>query len=294
MNNDTAAQFRLDKRLVRGAFNRAAPHYEAVAVLQRTVEAHCLERLDLITVAPGVIVDLGCGPGAAGRSLLARYKRAQVLALDLAPAMLQLARRRRRWFSAQRFVCADAEALPLAADGVDLVFSSLALPWCNDLGQALAEAWRVLRPGGLLMFSSLGPDTLKELRHAWGQVDGRTHVNAFIDMHDVGDALVRSGFESPVLDVEHFRLTYSDIATLATDLRRSGSRNATAGRPARPIGKSAWAALAAAYEAFRVDGFLPASYEVVYAHAWKPLQVRRRAAEGEQTLTFHPVRRGLT
>lgn len=292
MSGDSGAEFRLDKRLVRLAFDRAAPDYETAAVLQRTVEAHCLQRLDLVRLSPQAILDLGCGPGGAGRALLKRYRGARVTGIDLAPGMLHVARRRRRWFSAQRFVCADAEALPLAAESVDLVFSSLTLQWCNDLGAALAEAWRVLRPGGLLMFTSLGPDTLKELRAAWRAVDGRTHVNAFIDMHDVGDALVRGGYENPVLDVERFCLTYPDVARLAADLKRIGAHNVTVGRRGQLTGRAAWAALRAAYEPFRVDGVLPASYEVVYAHAWKPLAARRRDPGAAQPLTFHPSRHG--
>ncbi len=291
MNDDSAAEFRLDQRLVRRAFDRAAADYETRAVLQRTVEAHCLARLDLVRIAPRVILDLGCGPGVAGRALRKRYRGARVMGIDLAPAMLRVARRRRGWFSGQRFVCADAQALPLAPGSVDLVFSNLTVQWCNDLGAVLAEAWRVLRPGGLCMFTSLGPDTLSELRAAWRAVDHQTHVHAFIDMHDVGDALVRGGFENPVLDVEHFCLTYPDVGRLAADLKNIGAGNVAAGRRGQLTGRVAWTALRAAYEAFRVDGTLPASYEVVYAHAWKPLAARRRDPDAAQSMTFHPPRR---
>lgn len=292
MTSDAGAEFHLDTRRVRRAFNRVAAGYETAAVLQRTVEANCLARLDMVRVSPQAILDLGCGPGGAGRALLKRYRGVQVTGVDFAPAMLIEARRRRRWFSAQRFVCADAQALPLAADSVDLAFSNLTVQWCNDPAAVLAEVWRVLRPGGLFMFTSLGPDTLKELRSAWRAVDGATHVSAFIDMHDLGDALGRSGFEQPVLDVERFCLTYPDVRALAADLKAIGARNATTGRLRQLTGKAAWSALQAAYEPFRSDGCLPATYEVVFAHAWKPLAPRRREPDAAQPLIFHASRRG--
>lgn len=290
--SDPAAEFRLDTRRVRRAFDRAADGYETGAVLQRTVEAHALSRLDLVRITPRAIVDLGCGPGVAGRALLRRYRGAQVVGVDSAPAMLRAARRARRWFSAQRFVCADAQALPLAPDSADLVFSNLTLQWCADPAAVFAEVHRVLRPGGLFLFTSLGPDTLRELRAAWRQVDGATHVHAFIDMHDVGDALGRSGFESPVLDVEHFCLTYPDVRALARDLKSIGAGNAAAGRGRGLRGRAAWSAMAAAYESFRNEGRLPATFEVVHAHAWKPLHARHRDPDGAQPLRFHPRRAG--
>ena len=278
---------------MRRAFDRAAAGYETRAVLQRTVEAHCLARLDLVRLAPQSILDLGCGPGVAGRALLKRYRGAQVTGVDFAPAMLREARRRRRWFSAQRFVCADAQALPLAADSVDLVFSNLTVQWCNDPAAVLAEAWRVLRPGGLFMFTSLGPDTLRELRAAWRAVDGATHVSAFIDMHDLGDALGRSGFEQPVLDVERFCLTYAGRARPGRGPEghrrqqrhgRSARAGSPAGRPGRP-----WKRLT---KPSRSEGRLPATYEVIYAHAWKPLVPRRHDPQAPRPLRFHPPRRG--
>jgi malonyl-CoA O-methyltransferase len=291
MNSDPGAEFRLDPRRVRRAFDRVAAGYETGAVLQRTVESHCLARLDLVRLTPQTILDLGCGPGVAGRALLKRYRGAQLTGVDFAPAMLRVARGRRRWFSAQRFVCADAQALPLAPDSVDLAFSNLTVQWCNDPAAVLAEVWRVLRPGGLFMFTSLGPDTLKELRSAWRAVDDATHVSAFIDMHDLGDALGRTGFEQPVLDVERFCLTYSDVRALAADLKAIGASNATAGRSRALSGRSAWSGMQAAYESFRADGRLPATYEVVYAHAWKPLASRRRDPDAARPVTFHPPRR---
>jgi malonyl-CoA O-methyltransferase len=161
--------------------------------------------------------------------------------------------------------------LPFAAGAVDMVWSNLALQWMNDTQQAFAEIHRVLAPGGLLMFSTFGPDTLKELRSAWQRVDRYTHVSRFVDMHDIGDLLVGCGFADPVMDMEPFTLTYDNVHALMRDLKAIGARNATTERPQGLAGKSRIIALAREYEALRRDGKLPATFEVVYGHAWKPL-----------------------
>jgi len=263
---------RVDKRRVAAAFSAAAPGYDARAVLQATVGERLLERLDLMRIEPLRILDAGAGTGPAARALERRYRRARVVALDLAAGMLAEARRgRRRFASRQSFVCADVEALPLGPQSIDLLFSNLTLQWCNDLDAAFTEFRRVLRPGGLLLFSSFGPDTLRELRAAWRSIDARPHVGEFIDMHDVGDALVRAGFSGPVLDVEHFTLTYADLRAVLDDIRAIGAGNAATERSRALTGKQHWQRFAAAYEEQRRDGRLPATYEVVYAHAWAPV-----------------------
>ncbi|GAB4349673.1 MAG: malonyl-ACP O-methyltransferase BioC [Immundisolibacter sp.] len=281
---------RLDRRLLRRACGRAARHYEAGAVLQKTVLAHCLQRLDLVRLTPRVVVDLGSGPGLAGRLLRKRYREARVYSIDFALDMVRSAQRRWWWWPRRDGICADAQALPLVDGSVDLVFSNLCLYLCEAPGLALREAWRALRPGGLFMFTSLGPDTLCELRAAWQGVDDHTHVIEFADMHDVGDALGRAGFENAVLDVERFCLTYTDLDGLLNDLRRGGVPNLTAGRRRGLTGRRAWAALRAAYEGLRVDGRLPATAEVVYAHAWKPLVTTQAPTDGARPLFFHPPR----
>ena len=167
-------------------------------------------------------------------------------------------------------VCADASRLPLAAGTIDLVWSNLTLQWINDASAAFAEFHRVLRVGGLVMFTTFGPDTLKELRAAFAGVDGATHVSRFIDMHDVGDMLVRAGFADPVMDMETITLTYADATTMMRELKAIGAHNATVGRPRGLTGRARWSRVLARLEAFRRDGRLPATYEVVYGHAWKP------------------------
>lgn len=176
-------------------------------------------------------------------------------------------------------VCGDVEHLPFQDQQVDLLVSNAVLQWSSDLARVFGEFLRVLKPGGLLMFTTFGPDTLKELRAAWSLVDGYSHVSPFVDMHDIGDLLVRSGFADPVMDAEWLTLTYPDADALMRDLKVLGAGNATAERPRGMTGKKRFDALRAAYEPYRRDGRLPATYEVVYGHAWAPAQRRGRNGE---------------
>jgi len=269
----TAGQYAIDKRRVRNNFHLAAGTYDQVAVLQREVADRMLERLDLITLKPQRILDLGSGTGYCSRALADYYPDAEIVAMDIAPAMVQQSRKRfsrfERWRKSRQFVCADAESLPFSAGSFDMIFSSLAVQWCQDLDKLFTEFYRVMRKDAVLMFSSLGPDTLVELRSAWAQVDEQTHVNAFIDMHDVGDAMIRAQLAEPVLDVENISLTYSNAKRLLQDLKTLGSRNATEGRARGLTGKARLQAMYQAYERFRLPEGLPATYEVVYGHAWR-------------------------
>lgn len=265
----------IDKRQARRSFERAAATYDAAAVLQHEVCRRMAARLDYIRLEPTAILDGGSGTGNALAALSARFPRARVVALDFAVAMLQRARRRLPWWkrllgSASLPVCGDIEALPIRGESVDLVWSNLALQWLNDPRRVFAEFKRVLTPGGLLMFSTFGPDTLKELRSAYQGVNGYTHVSRFFDMHDLGDMLVATGFADPVVDMEHITLTYSDVRQLMRELKAIGAHNVTHGRPPGLSAKSTLAKVTRNYEAFRRDGRLPATFEVVYGHAWKP------------------------
>lgn len=262
--------FHIDKLRARRAFERCANQYDAAAVLQREVGHRMLERLDLVRLVPHQVLDLGCGTGLACGALLDRYPHAQLIALDFAYPMLLQARRCGVGPRRPHCVCGDAEQLPFAQGTVDLIYSNATLQWCNDLEAAFRGLSRVLTPGGLLMFTTFGPDTLKELRAAWSQVDGSTHVSLFPDMHDVGDSLLRARFADPVIDVEWLTLTYAKVRDLMQDLKALGAHNATYGRTSGLTGKGRLAAMIQAYERFRRDGRLPATYEVVYGHAWAP------------------------
>jgi malonyl-CoA O-methyltransferase len=262
----------IDKRGARRAFERAAAVYDEAAVLQREIADRMLERLDYVRLAPRTVLDLGAGTGYAIEPLQRRYRKARVLALDFALNMVREARRRGSWLNRPRCVCADAESLPLADGSVDLVFSNATLQWCTDLERTFGEFLRVLRPGGLLMFSTFGPDTLGELREAWASADGFSHVNLFLDMHDVGDALVRARFADPVMDAERITVTFAGVRDLMRDLKLLGAHNVTAERPRGLTGRRRLAAVERAYERHRREGRLPATYEVVYGHAWVPEQ----------------------
>ena len=262
--------YQIDKSRMRQSFHRAAGQYDAAAILQRQVREEMLSRLDVVKLEPQVILDAGCGTGHGLSALLKHFKQAQGIALDIAEGMLARSRhlfpKYKFWQAQPQFVCGDIESIPLATGSVDMVWSNLAMQWCNDLDAALQELRRVLRPDGLLMFATLGPDTLKELRTASGA--GHTHVSRFIDMHDIGDALTRAGFSAPVLDVMHYTLTYDTVESVMRDLKAIGAHNATAGRAKGLSGKGFLQQLRQGYEAFRQDGKLPATYEVVFVHAW--------------------------
>lgn len=276
----------LDQAHVRHAFGRAAESYEENAVLQAEVGLRLRERLEGEDFAPRRVLDVGSGPGTGAAALRERFAQAEVIALDLAVPMLRAAARRAGTPPAFDRVCGDAQALPFADASVDLVHSNLCLQWCEDPGLALAEFRRVLRPGGRLLFSTFGPDTLKELRAAFAAVDGLPHVSRFVDMHDIGDALLVSGFRDPVLERDDFTLTYADARTLMRELRAIGATNADAQRARALTGKAHLARVLEAYEAFRRDGVLPATYEVVYAAATAPGPGQPRRERGADVATF--------
>lgn len=286
-------QYTIDKARVRASFNRAANTYDAAAVLQKLVREEMLSRLDLIKIKPKAILDAGCGTGHGSFALQKRFSNANIISLDLAFNMLQQTKLQRPWLQnclqkilhQQHLLCADIEHLPIANSSVGMVWSNLALQWCNDLDGVFSQLARVLQPEGLLMFSTFGPDTLKELRAASKETNGNTHVSRFIDMHDIGDALIRAGFSTPVLDVEHYTLTYDDVKSVMADLKSIGAHNATAGRARGLQGRSFLQSLVQNYEQFRVAGKLPATFEVVYGHAWKA-ESKPQMEDGMSPITF--------
>ncbi len=262
----------IDKARARRSFDKAAADYDSVAVLQREIADRMLERLELIKLQPKTILDLGAGTGYASEALLKRYPKARVIALDFAYGMVKKAHKRGRWLRRPIGLCADAEHLPLADGSIDLIFSNATLQWCNDLRATFADCLRVLSPEGLFMFSTFGPDTLMELRNSWARADSHGHVSSFMDMHDVGDDLLGARFADPVMDVEHITLTYDKVRELMRDLKTLGAHNATESRTRGLTGKSRLRTMTQAYEEYRRDGRLPATYEVVYGHAWAPVQ----------------------
>lgn len=259
---------------VRQAFDRAAEKYDQYAVLQNEVCQRLLEKLACVKISPEYILDAGAGTGSAVPGLYQMYRKASLVALDLSENMLDRTSRHGSFLRSPHLVCADIEQLPFADNTFDLIFSSLSLQWCNDLTSALSEARRVLKPGGLYVFSTFGPDTLKELRYSWSKVDAANHVNRFIDMHDIGDALLHDGFAEPVMEAELITVTYNSVDEIMHDLKSIGA-NVTAEPDQRSVsgrglaGKSVLQTVRQAYEQFRKDRLLPASYEIIYGHAWK-------------------------
>jgi len=265
LNDDGYA---LERSTVRRAFDRAAPRYDDAADLQREIADELLERLAPVRVDPATIADLGCGTGYATRGLQRLYRGADVIGIDFAPEMAR--RAPGNWRPGRRpvAVCADVQRLPLPDASVDILFSNLTFQWVHDLRGLFTELRRVLRPEGVLMFSSFGPDTLVELRDAWAAVDNDVHVHQFPDMHDVGDALLAAGFTDPVMDVDRQRRAYPDLRALMRALKGIGASNAAAGRGRGLRGRGALDRLARAYAALAEDGRPLASWELVYGHAW--------------------------
>ena len=290
----------VDPRAVRRGFARAARTYDDAAALQREVGARMSERLDYVKLAPRTVLDAGCGTGEAVGELAARYPAARVVAFDIAQPMVERARARSRArrtalgrllrpFAARggadaQFVCADINALPFAGVSFDLAWSNLALQWVNDLPRAFAEFRRVLRVGGLLSFTTFGPDTLREVREAFAGLDERTHTSRFVDMHDIGDMLVDAGFADPVMDMEYVTLTYTTPRALLAELKAIGATNRTRGRPPGLMGRARFAQAVARLERLRRDDRIPATFEVVYGHAWKPEP--RTTPEGHAIVRF--------
>ena len=265
-----------DPAQVRRSFSAAAERYAEAAALPREVEDRMLERLDFVSsLDPQVVLDLGAGPGRATSELAQRFEQAQVVSLDLSLDMLKCHPQPPTGFR----IAADSHQLPLADASVDLIFSNLMLQWCADVGQVIAEMRRVLRPDGVLMFSTFGPDTLRELRAAWAGVDSGAHVSSFIDMRDLGDGMLACGLANPVVDVDHIVLTYEKVRGLMADLKAWGAHNMRSDRPRALTGKGRLAAMMDAYESFRRDdGLIPATFEIVYGFA-------RGAAVGQPTRT---------
>jgi malonyl-CoA O-methyltransferase len=292
-----------DARAVRRHFARAAATYDSAAVLQREIGARMIERLDVVRIAPASVLDAGCGTGEAQGEIAVRYPAARYVALDVALPMLGAARAKARLsrsafsrvfatFTGGRirrepsFVCGDIASLPFAAAAFDLVWSNLALQWVSDLPRALAEIHRVTTVGGLATFSTFGPDTLRELRAAFAGVDGHAHVSRFTDMHDVGDMLVGAGFADPVMHMEMVTLTYTDGPAMMRDLKAIGATNAARARPRALMGRHRWQRALATLETMRRDGRIPATFEVIYGHAWKAAP--KRTSEGHAIVRFGP------
>lgn len=296
-NNDTMKPDdpnALDSKAARAAFGKAAHQYQELAQVEAQLAERLVERLDEVPQQAGRVLDLGSGPGVLLDALRKRYKSSEIILLDASTSMLRRVRslgwRRRRALR----IAGSLNALPLGDDSVDLIVSALALPWSN-LRIAIEEISRVLKPDGLLLFTSYGPDTLGQLRAAWAEVDEAPHVHSFFDMHDVGDALVGAGLSNPVMDVERLTVTYADARGLFNDLRASGSTNVLAARRKTLTGRGRWQRMLNALERYRVGDHLEITCEVIFGHAWgaPPGRTRQTDQGTEAHFSLDDLRRTL-
>ena len=255
----------LNSKHIRRRFERAAVSFDGADFVHAATRDGLLSRLAPLLVDAKTVVDLGAATGAANRSLAKRFKGAHVISIDLAHAMLARARSKKSWLSKSSFAQADASALPLPNESVDVIFSNMLLPWFDDPGPAFAEFARVLRKGGVFAFATLGPDSLLEIRRAWRQVDDGVHVNRFPDMHDLGDGLVNAGLRDPVLDVDRLSVNYTSLVRLFADLTAMGARNSLEQRASGLTGRERFAAMT---QALNDTGSVALDLELVYGHCW--------------------------
>ncbi|HSG65021.1 MAG TPA: methyltransferase domain-containing protein [Gammaproteobacteria bacterium] len=277
-----------ETRIARKRFDAAAATFDGADAVLAEARERLLERLELFAIEPRCVVDLGAATGAASLRLARRYPQAAVLAIDSSGAMTRVLGRKCRDLRAVVPLQADAHALPLREASVDLVFGNLLLPWTRP-DRVLAEIARVLEPGGLALLTSLGPDTLVELRRAWAEVDDGIHVHGFVDMHDLGDLAVRAGLTEPVTDVDRLTVSYSSLPLLVGDLRATGSSNCAVGRRTGLTGTGRWRAFAAAFAAQARAGGPTVTVEIVYAQAWGGSRAARPEPAADGVVRIDPL-----
>jgi malonyl-CoA O-methyltransferase len=277
------------RRAARGAFERAGARFADASVVHDETRQKLLSRLEFTCIDPERIVDLGCAHGGGASALAGRFPGARVLAVDTSTAMLAAARR--RCGAVAEWLCADAECLPLPARAAGLVFANMLLPWCRP-ERLFAETARILDVSGLFVFSTLGPDSLEQLRRAWAGADDSIHVHGFFDMHDLGDLLVGAGLAEPVLDVDRIQLTYADVRSLVADLRATGGINVAAGRRRGLTGRGRWEAFEQAMLSTRRGGRFAVTLELIFGQAWGRAPAPERGGPpGEFAVPIQRIRR---
>ena len=246
---------------VKLAFNKAVNSYNANAFLQKEITTRLDNKLNVIKANTNTIVDLGAGTGFLRQKLAKRYPQSQIICIDFARQLLKQNK-------AKYKICANANQLPLIDSSVDIIASNLMLQWCPQLDRVFEECFRVINDNGLILFSTFGPNTLKELKKSWAAVDDKPHVNNFIDMHHIGDLMLQKGFCNPVMEMETLTIKYQNVVTLMRDLKKIGAQT-VANRQNNLMGKNKFQTMLKMYESYRQHDKLPATFEVIYGHAWK-------------------------
>lgn len=249
-------------------FDRAAASFDDADFVHAVTREGLIGRLEPLILEARRILDLGSATGSTGRLLRRRFRRAHIVSLDASHSMAARALAGRGLFSRASALQADANRLPFADAVFDLVVANQLLPWLPDPRAAFAEVARVLRPGGVFAFATLGPDSLQELRRAWAGIDDAAHVHGFADMHDIGDSIVQAGLADPVLDVDRLVVNYEDADRLFSDLADAGARNALPDRPQGLMGRRRFVAMRSALVDAAGDGRIVLDLELVYGHCW--------------------------
>lgn len=273
------------KQEICNAFNKHSQNYERAAIVQREIGERLFERLDYLKIQPRTVLDLGCGCGYFSKQLKKRYPKALIVGLDLAIEMLFQSKAKQSWLKQWPLVNADMTSMPFPTGMFDLVFANQAIHWVSPLNLVMQEINRVMNVDGCFMFSTLGPDTFRELREAWAFADPYAHTNTFMDMHDLGDAMLTEHFVDPVVDMEMLSVHYATLSSLVRALKAQGVRNVNLARNQGLTGKGVWRIFEESMARFCTEkGLYPLTYEVVYGHAWKGVTHRTDGSE-----TFIPV-----
>ena len=268
---------KVSKKQVQTAFSNAANTYDEAAVVQNEILERLLERLEILHQGDARVLDLGSGTGLARSQIQTRYGQEQYFAIDIAEKMLAYANAK---FGSQQSVCGDVESLPYKENSFDLIFSASTLQWCNQIEMAFQEALRILKQNGLFMFSSFGPDTLKELRECFNKIDPGPHVNTFVDIHDLGDALTAIGFSDVVMESEIITVEYTDPIQILRDLQATGATNHLVDRSKGLLGKQSLNQLFEEYQKLKLENDkYPATFEVIYGHGWKKQLLKDKTSE---------------
>jgi len=280
-------------RLARRVFDKASRSFADARIVHDEARRRLLQRLELVRLVPRTILDLGCADGEGVIELARRYPRARVLAIDSSYPMLVEARRRCAPHRAAWALCGEAERLPLHAHSAELIFANLLLPWCRPEA-VFSEAARVLCDGGLVLFATLGPDSLQQVRRAWAGIDDQIHVHAFFDMHDLGDLAMAAGLQEPVMDVDRIEISYTNVQSLISDLRACGAINIAAGRRRTLTGSARWRGFEEALLAGRREGRFTITIELIFGQAWGGAGAKRlsKTATEEVVIPIERLQRG--